>query len=91
MNNLDQLEPLRITAEIVKNSPLIICNCGGVVFSEKMMFRRISAIMSPSGKEELFPMNVIICDSCGKTPTQFNVNGMIPEEFLASKKLDLIG
>jgi len=79
----------QITIEQVKNSKQILCDCGGAMFSEKMMFKRISAILSTSGKEEVYPMNVIVCESCGEVPTEFNPYKLIPEEYLAKKKINL--
>ena len=79
-------DPMRISMDQIKVSKQVECDCGGVMFSEKLMFKRISAILSPSGKEEIYPMQVIVCDSCGKVPTEFNPHDLIPKEYLASKK-----
>ena len=79
-------DPMRISMDQIKVSKQVECDCGGVMFSEKLMFKRISAILSPSGKEEIYPMQVIVCDSCGKVPTEFNPHDLIPKEYLATKK-----
>ena len=63
------------------------CDCGGSMFTEKLMFKKISAFISPSGKEELYPLQIIVCDSCGKVPTSLNPQNMVPKEFLATKKV----
>jgi len=44
----------------------IKCECGGLVFQECFMMRRISAIMSPTGKEEQFQIPVPVCIACGR-------------------------
>jgi hypothetical protein len=80
----------KITVEQIKNSKQVECDCGGVIFVEKMMFKKISPILSPTGNEEIYPMQVIVCDSCGKIPTQFNPHNLISEEYLAKKKSKLI-
>jgi len=80
-------DPLRLSMDQVKTAKPVLCDCGGAMFSEKMMFRRISAIISPSGSEELYPMQVIVCDSCGKVPTEFNPYDLVPEEFLAEEPI----
>lgn len=77
-------QPPQITEETVKNAKTVVCPCGGKVFSEKMMFKTISPIVSPTGKEELFPLNLVVCESCGKVPSVFNPHGVIPEELVSS-------
>ena len=42
------------------------CECGNMFFSEGFMMRKISAIMSPTGKEEIFNIPVPLCIVCGK-------------------------
>jgi len=79
-------DPMRISMDQIKISQQVACDCGGTMFNEKIMFKRISAILSPSGKEEIYPMQVIVCDSCGKVPSEFNPYDLIPKEYLATKK-----
>lgn len=76
---------INITEETVRSSKQISCECGGIVFEEKMMFKQISSIMSPTGKEELFPINLVICSSCGLVPGAFDTHKLIPEEIRANK------
>lgn len=75
----------QMTPETIKNAKSIVCTCGGMVFEEKMAFKKISAIMSPSGKEEIFPMNLVVCTSCGLVPEEFDTHKIIPKELLAKK------
>lgn len=76
----------QVTEQTVRDAKIVECPCGGKVFSEKMMFKQISAIMSPSGKEELFPLNLVVCENCGGVPEQFNPHGIIPDELIAKSK-----
>jgi len=76
----------RISIEQLKLAKQIECDCGGVLFTEKMMFKKISAILSPSGKEETVPIQVVVCDSCGKVPTHFNPYELVPDKYVAKKK-----
>jgi hypothetical protein len=79
-----------ITSEMVANAPTVTCDCGGIVFSEKLVFKKMSALISPSGKEEMFPLNAMICEKCGKVPSIFDPNDMFPKELKATKnKLEL--
>lgn len=76
---------VRVTPEMMKNFPTIECDCGGKIFHSALVFKKISQFVSPSGKEELYPIEVLICEECGKVPTQFNLHEMLPEDILAKK------
>lgn len=81
------IPPMRITEDMVRNAKFLACDCGGTMFKEKMMFKRISKLLSPSGKDEVYPMTILVCDKCGKVPSDpmFNPNNLIPEEYIATK------
>ena len=81
-------DPMRISLDVVKDAKLQTCSCGGAVFTEKLMFKKLSALISPTGKEELYPIQVMVCDKCGKVPRDLNPYDLVPEEFLADKKKD---
>ena len=50
----------------------ITCNeCDGKYFRQVNGFKRLSALQSPSGKEQLVPMPVFRCDDCGHVNDQF--------------------
>ena len=74
-----------INPQILKDAKLIYCSCGNAMFSDKIMLKKISAIVSPTGNEELLPINVLVCDKCNKIPSDLNLGNMIPKEFIASK------
>jgi len=80
-------DPMRISLDVVKDAKVVKCNCGGAFFTEKLMFKKLSALISPTGKEELYPMQVMVCDSCGKVPRDMNPYDMVDEEYLAKKKI----
>ena len=78
---------LRITPEQIASSPTIACDCGSKLFEEGMIFKKLSPIISPTGREEVFPIQVVLCKGCGKIPSIFDIDGVIPKELLATKKL----
>ena len=44
----------------------IVCeNCEGQIFREASMFKRLSALLSPTGKEQIVPIPIFRCDDCG--------------------------
>ena len=43
-------------------------DCGNSVFIPAFFIKRLSPIVSPSGKEALIPIQVYSCGNCGKVP-----------------------
>ena len=82
--NAQQMQGPAITSDMIKNSQTIKCECGGILFTEKLTFKKLSAILSPTGKEEVIPMPVIICDDCGKVPSAFDPQLLVPKELKAT-------
>ena len=66
------------------NTPWSKCECGNTTFRKSMMFKRLSPLMSPSGREEFVPVEICICESCNKIPG-FLANKIpdLPEELRA--------
>lgn len=78
-------QPPRINAEMIRQSKVFECTCGGKMFQEKVILKKLSAIISPTGREEMFPMNLLVCDSCGLVPKELDPENVIPEEFKTKK------
>jgi hypothetical protein len=60
-----------------KDLPWVGCSEGVQVYEQVFLFKRLSPIISPTGKEEMVPAEVIICKKCGKVP-QF-ISDKIPD------------
>lgn len=84
MNN--EVTAPKVTHEMLKSAPNITCECGGMIFTEKLFFKKISALISPTGKEEMAPMPILVCDKCGKVPSVFDTHGVLPDEIKAKKE-----
>lgn len=52
-------------------TPWLKCEGGNMLWESSMLFKRLSPLMSPSGKEELIPAEVVVCRKCGKVPKFF--------------------
>jgi hypothetical protein len=76
---------MKVTPEMIRNSKSVDCDCGGMLFQEKIFFKVLSALISPSGKEELVPMPVFVCEKCGKVPSFFDGQNILPDEIKAAK------
>ena len=50
----------------------IVCeNCGSMYFRQVSAFKRVSALMSPTGKEQIVPIPTFRCDDCGYINEEF--------------------
>lgn len=58
--------------KMVFTSPNVICpNCGNKFFKEVYALKRISPIISPTGKEEIIPIPMYACEKCGTIPQEY--------------------
>jgi hypothetical protein len=80
----NELEQPRQTLDL-NSAPWIECTCNGMIYESAVMVKRVSALISPTGKEEIVPLDVIVCKSCGKIPSfyakKLPVN--IPEDLIS--------
>ncbi len=43
----------------------VVCEkCSGKIFEQKTVLKQVSAIQSPTGKEGILPVNIIVCSNC---------------------------
>ena len=50
----------------------IVCeNCGSKFFRQVSAFKKLSALISPTGKEQVVPVPVFRCDECGHINKEF--------------------
>ena len=40
-------------------------DCGGEYFRAAMLMKRLSPLVSPTGKEQIVPIQIYRCDDCG--------------------------
>jgi len=51
----------------------VICEkCGSNKFREVAFIKRVSALLSPSGKEMVVPVGTFACADCGHVNAEFN-------------------
>lgn len=46
-------------------------NCGNLTFEEVMMLKKVSALVSPNGKEGIVPIPTFACVACGYVNKMF--------------------
>ena len=53
----------------LREADTIKCDdCGNYLFITSHILKRLSALLSPTGEEALFPVQVYSCGDCGKVP-----------------------
>ena len=57
-----------LQVDISKAETIVCENCGNASFIQAYYLKRISAVMSPTGKEAIVPMQVFSCGNCGTIP-----------------------
>ena len=56
----------------LKDTTDVSCDkCGHHYFTQLMMFKKLSAVMSPNGQESMIPVQVFACNECGHVNDQF--------------------
>jgi hypothetical protein len=46
--------------------PLETCECGNKIWTQGLIIKKISALLSQSGTEEFMPIPVFLCSKCGE-------------------------
>jgi hypothetical protein len=71
----------------INTIPWLSCKCGSVFFESTVMVKKVSQLISPTGREEIVPVDMIICRSCGKVPGFFASRvPSLPEEMIAKNE-----
>ena len=53
----------------------VVCEkCGCQVFEPAFLFKKLSAVLSPNGKDSLIPLNIFKCSDCGHINKEFIPN-----------------
>lgn len=42
--------------------------CNSHTFVNKILLKKFPALLSPTGQEELLPLDILMCDKCGEVP-----------------------
>ena len=68
----DQPSEVPIKASLLAQAESIACeHCANQTFVTVMMMKRISPIISPTGKEAIVPIQTFACNACGFVNKEF--------------------
>ncbi len=73
-----QIDPVALT-----NATDITCeSCGNYTFQPVFLFKRISALLSPDGREGIVPINTFCCVACGWVNKVFQpASGLVAQDY----------
>ena len=78
--NMTIMENNKIRIDI-SQAPWVECSEKSKTFETKLLFKKISPLLSPSGQTEYIPLETIVCAKCGKVPKFFYEKAKdIPED-----------
>ena len=60
--------PKKVELDISKADTIQCEECGNASFIPSFFLKKISALMSPTGKEAIVPIQVYSCGNCGVVP-----------------------
>ena len=67
MSNIQREQP-GLQIDLSKAETIVCENCGNASFIQAFFLKKVSALVSPTGKEAIVPMQVFSCGNCGKIP-----------------------
>ena len=61
----------QMNVDLSKAEDVICERCGNYTFQNVMLMKRMSALISPTGKEAIVPIPTFSCNACGHINKQF--------------------
>lgn len=62
----------KVTPEMVKSATDVVCEkCGGLTFKPIALLKKVSALLSPNGREMILPIQAFACDKCSHVNEDF--------------------
>ena len=72
-------KPINIDIATLNKSHTEFCKCGCPFFKTRIILKRLNGLLLGAGKQNvLFPVNLLVCESCGELHNASNVqyNGL---------------
>lgn len=76
---------------VILDSPNIVCDeCGSKLFKPAYVLKKVSSLVSASGRQEIVEIPLYVCAKCGKLPKEYadnaNAKKIFGEEVKEEKK-----
>jgi uncharacterized Zn finger protein len=70
MSHPNPAPPKQVELDMSKADTITCQDCGNASFIQSFFLKKISALMSPTGKEAIVPVQVFSCGNCGTVPSK---------------------
>ena len=70
MSHPNPAPPKQVELDMSKTDTVQCQECGNASFIQSFFLKKISALMSPTGKEAIVPVQVFSCGNCGTVPSK---------------------
>jgi len=70
MSHPNPAPPKQVELDMSKADTVQCKECGNASFIQSFFLKKISALMSPTGKEAIVPVQVFSCGNCGTVPSK---------------------
>ena len=77
-----QPQQSQVQVDLTKADTIKCEDCNNVLFITSTIIKRLSPILSPTGKEALVPIDVYSCGNCGKVPKSMLQGTGLDEEII---------
>ena len=74
MSNIQREQP-GLQIDLSKAETIVCENCGNASFIQAFFLKKVSALVSPTGKEAIVPMQLFSCGNCGTIPKNMTEMG----------------
>ncbi len=61
----------------ITTCPTEVCVCGNKIWIAGNVLKKVSALMSPTGKDQLVPIPIFVCSKCGEVASTFKNDPMM--------------
>lgn len=72
---MEDLGNVQVNYSAVIDSPNIVCECGCKTFAPAAVLKKVSRIITGTGREEIVDIPVYVCTKCGKVPKEYMDKG----------------
>ena len=71
----DKKRPDGLQIDLSQAETILCEKCGNGLFIQSFFLKKVSALVSPTGKEAIVPMQVFSCGNCGTIPKNMTEMG----------------
>ena len=60
---------------VILDSPNVVCECGCKTFTPAAILKKVSRVVTATGRDEIVEIPVYVCTRCGKIPNEYLEKG----------------